>query len=43
MIARITQNGLDKNQINKNLVNGTLLYFDGIFASFKVYNFKNFW
>ena len=36
MVARITQNGLDKNQINKNLLNGTLMNFDSIFLSLKV-------
>ena len=41
MVARITQNGLDKNQINKNLLNGTLMNFDSIFLSLKIRESKD--
>lgn len=37
MVARVTQNGLDRNIINKNLISGSLISFDTIFLSLKVY------
>lgn len=36
IIAKITQNDLDKNQINKVFSKGTSMNFDGIFTSNKV-------